>query len=164
MLSVVIGMLGTRAKPSSQQALQRRAVLRGKFLEDDHRAIQFARYAQQRVAERFGRFGFCRIITVEMPFAGGASDHQRARSHEAGPKPAHAADDFRHDPAHAGEKILVDQEIRLDGADGAIVLDEQIAVAESVLQRVFEKFVVAVIFSLLREGGLPLRQAGNFRA
>ena len=71
---------------------------------------------------------------------------------------------FVTDPAHAGEKILVDQEIRLDGADGAIVLDEQIAVAKSVLQRIFEKFVIAVIFSLLREGGLPLRQAGNFRA
>ncbi len=157
-------MLGTRAKPSSSRHCSGVAVLRGKLLEDDHRAIQLARYAQQRVAERFGRCGFCRVITVEVSFAGGASDHQRARSHEAGPKPAHATDDFRHDPAHAGEKILVDQEIRLDGADGAIVLDDQIAVAESILQRVFEKFVVAVIFSLLREGGLPLRQAGNFRA
>ena len=51
-----------------------------------------------------------------------------------------------------------------DGAGDAIVLDDQIAVRESVLQRVFEKFVIAMIFSLLRKGGLPLRQGGNFRA
>src|SRR5215471_1688157 len=102
MSSVVIGMLGTRAKPSASR------------------------------------------------HCSGASHHQRARPHEARPKAAQPADDFCHGSAHAREQILVDQEIRLDDADGAIVLDnDQIAVVESILQCVFEKFVVTMIFSLL---------------
>ena len=76
-----------------------------------------------------------------MSFAGSASHHQRTCTHEARPKTPYAGNDFREGAADAGEKILVDQEIGLDRTDGSIVLDDQITVIESVLQRVFQKLV-----------------------
>src|SRR5262245_60941039 len=90
-----------------------------------------------------------------MSLAGSASDHQGSRIHEAGPKATRAGDELFKARAQAGEQILVDHENWLDGGDGALVLDDQIAVSEPVLERVFEKLVEAMIFSLAGERSLP---------
>jgi len=97
------------------------------------------------------------LVTVKMAFAGCASHHHRAREHETRPKTAYDGNEFLHVSAEAGQEILIDQKIRLDRADAVFALDDQVAVLEAILQRVFEKFVISMVLSLLSERRLPMR-------
>ena len=118
---------------------------------------------RQRTGENLRDVGFgLRVIAVEMSFAGDAADHQRARAHEARPDTAQCSHKCLAGPSYAGEQILVDDKTRLDGADTAGALDDKIEVVEAVLQRVFDDFVIAVVFALARERRLPVRRAGKF--
>jgi hypothetical protein len=98
-----------------------------------------------------------------MTFSGGAPDHHRACKHETGPNAPYAGGEFRDVSAETREEILIEQKIRLD-VDGVIAFDLQVAVLESVPQRVFKELVITMILSLLGECRLPARQAGNFIA
>ena len=71
--------------------------------------------------------------------------------HEARPEAPNADEDRFEACAYAREEILVDHEIRLYCVDGLIVLNNQVAIAESIPQRVFDEFIIAMIFSLVDE-------------
>ncbi|MGD0564395.1 MAG: hypothetical protein ABSA66_15065 [Roseiarcus sp.] len=55
----------------------------------------------------------------------------------------------------AGHQILIDDEEGLDGADVLAVVDDEVAVVETVLERVFDEFVEAMILALAGERGPP---------
>jgi hypothetical protein len=94
---------------------------------------------------------FREFSRIEVPFAGGASHHQRARAQETGPQAADACDKSLRKTPSAGEEILVDDNIRLDRANGAAAFDREVAVSEFTLQRIFDQFVVTMILALAGE-------------
>src|SRR6185295_13634191 len=72
-----------------------------------------------------------RFIAFKMAFTRDAAHHQRARSHQARPHPANAADECTKPRAHSYQQILVKQEKRLYGTDMATsILYEEISVVE----------------------------------
>jgi hypothetical protein len=91
------------------------------------------------------------VITVEMSFACRAPDHQRSRAHEARSETPNANEHLFDAGAHAGEEVLINHKKWLDGPYGVIIPNDQVAVLESIRQRVFDQFVIAMIFSLIGE-------------
>src|SRR4029453_339866 len=81
--------------------------------------------------------------------------------HEARPQTSNADKRLFEARAHAGKEILVDHEKWLDSPHGLIDLNDQVAVLKSIAQGVFEKLVIAMIFSLISERRLPVRQCGK---
>ena len=69
-------------------------------------------------------------------------------AHEARPNAPHGIEAAFGDVIDSAEQILIEDEIRLDRTDVGAVLDHEVAVAESVLERVFDEFVEAVILAL----------------
>src|SRR5262245_8084279 len=96
-----------------------------------------------------------------MSFPCRAADHQCACMHEARPSTPNPGEDLFDARAHAGKEILVNHEKWLNGPHTVNILNDQIPVLESFRQRVFDQFVIAMIFSLVGEGRLPMRQGGN---
>jgi hypothetical protein len=142
---------GDAGEAGIHQALQRRTVFGRKFLQHDHRAIQFARNLRQKSSECVGCREVGCVITVEMSFACRAPDHQRSRAHEARPETPNANEHLFDAGAHAGEEVLINHKKWLDGPYGVIIPNDQVAVLESIRQRVFDQFVIAMIFSLIGE-------------
>ena len=95
------------------------------------------------------------FVAVEVSFPSGASHHQRARPHEARPKSPDPGDKLLGVIIGAGHQILIDDEEGLDGADVLAVVDDEVAVVETVLERVFDEFVEAMILALAGERGPP---------
>src|SRR5262245_54733386 len=96
-----------------------------------------------------------------MSFACRTSDHQCACIHEARPSTPNPGEHLFEARAHSRKEILVNDEKWLDGPHDAIILNDQIAVLEFIHQRVFDQFVIAMIFSLIGESRSPMRQGGN---
>src|SRR5262245_15267910 len=96
-----------------------------------------------------------------MSFACRTSDHQCACMHEARPSTPNPGEHLFEARAHSRKEILVNHEKWLDGPHGVIILYDQIAVLESIPQRVFDQLVIAMIFSLIGESRSPMRQGGN---
>src|SRR5690349_14287404 len=99
-----------------------------------------------------------------MPFAGRASYHQRAGAQETGPQATDAADQSLGEAAGAGEKILVDDNGRLDRADGAAAFDDEVAVTEFTRQRIFDELVITMVLALAGKCPLPMRCGGDLAA
>ena len=57
----------------------------------------------------------------------------------------------------AGHEILIDDEVGLDCADVLAIVDDQVAIVETVSKRVFDEFVKAMILALAGECGLPVQ-------
>jgi hypothetical protein len=93
---------------------------------------------------------------VEVTLAGGATDHQGARHHEARPQAPHRCDDLLHAAALSRAKILVEDEERRHRAHlAAIVPNCEITVIESLLDGVLDDLVIAAVLALSGEGASP---------
>src|SRR5437588_1462775 len=98
------------------------------------------------------------IGSVEVSFAGGASDHQGSQPHEPRPCPPHAFDRRGYCGACAGEEVLIENEERLDRSNAALtVFDRKITVLPLLRDRVLDDLVIAPVLAFTRECPRPTR-------
>jgi hypothetical protein len=96
------------------------------------------------------------VVAVEVTFAGGAADHQRAEDEEARENLAQPSCHAGEDLARAAQQILVEQEKWLDRFDVALaIFEHEVAVFESLADGVFDDGVVAMILAMIDEAGGP---------
>ena len=106
--------------------------------------------AREGVTRRF-------VGGIEVPFTGRATHHQRAHAHEARPQ---SSDKFgKHPYSGTGtlKNILVEKETWLDRLNGsAAVLNGKVTIIETLVNRILDDFVIAMVLALRPKGMLPM--------
>jgi hypothetical protein len=107
----------------------------------------------------------CLIEAIEMAFARGASDHQRAQPQETWPNPADQTGQFGDSFREAGKQILIDDQEWLYRTDLAALVDNrEVTVIEALMNGIFDQLIEPPILPVAREGGLPRAATHDFRA
>ena len=105
------------------------------------------------------------LVAVKMAFAGGTTNHQHARPHQARPQAPNANNERVKSRAYPDQQILIEQEEGLYGKNLANrVPYDEIAVVELRMERILDQLVVSMILAFVRECDLPARTLSQFVA
>ncbi len=96
--------------------------------------------------------------TIEVSFPSRATDHQRADLKESRSESANRIHQHLHLFACAGSEVLIEQEERLDRANGLVLVEDgKIPIIEYRLDSVLYDFVIAMILPVARKCLMPSR-------
>jgi CubicO group peptidase (beta-lactamase class C family) len=102
--------------------------------------------------------------SVKACFAHGTSDHHGPQPQEAWPRAPNRPDNSAHGGINAGEQVLIQNEERLNRLNVAVsILDRKVPIIESLSDRVFDKFIEAVVLASFGEGVPPMTAVRQFR-
>ena len=91
-----------------------------------------------------------------MPFPGRTTNHQHTQGQKFGPYLSNRINDPPKSARDSLDQILPHEKERLNPANYArSVAEQEVSIFEIVVERLFDNFVIAMIFALRAEGAAP---------